>query len=110
MADNSAGTVAINLVLNNTAFNNQVKNSVKSTENAFTSAFKTVGTVIATAFAVDKVIEFGRTVVKAALEKGLVVISAGSNVIRMVPPLVIEKEHVDEMIEKLDAVLAELEA
>lgn len=36
-----------------------------------------------------------------ALEYGLIVITAGSNVLRMVPPLVIEKEHVDEMIEKL---------
>ena len=47
-------------------------------------------------------------VAKAALEKGLIVISAGTNVIRMVPPLVIEKEHVDEMVAKLDAVLAEM--
>lgn len=47
-------------------------------------------------------------VAKAALEKGLIVISAGSNVIRMVPPLVIEPEHVDEMISKLDEVLAEM--
>ena len=46
-------------------------------------------------------------VTKAALEKGLIVISAGKNVIRMVPPLVIEKCHVDEMIEKLEAVLNE---
>lgn len=36
-----------------------------------------------------------------ALEYGLIVITAGSNVLRFVPPLVIEKEHVDEMIEKL---------
>lgn len=43
-----------------------------------------------------------------ALEKGLLIISAGSDVIRFVPPLVIEKEHIDEMIEKLDAVLAEM--
>ena len=47
-------------------------------------------------------------VAKAALEKGLIVISAGSNVIRMVPPLVIEKEHVDEMIMKLELVLSEM--
>lgn len=47
-------------------------------------------------------------VAKAALEKGLIVISAGTNVIRMVPPLVIEKGHVDEMVAKLDAVLAEM--
>ncbi len=37
-------------------------------------------------------------IVKKALEKGLIIISAGNNVIRFVPPLVIEKEHVDEMI------------
>lgn len=36
-----------------------------------------------------------------ALEHGLIIITAGSNVLRFVPPLVIEKEHVDEMIEKL---------
>ena len=40
-------------------------------------------------------------IVSKALENGLVVISAGGNVLRMLPPLVIEKEHVDEMIEKL---------
>ncbi|MBO5159701.1 MAG: aspartate aminotransferase family protein [Lachnospiraceae bacterium] len=40
-------------------------------------------------------------IINKALENGLVIISAGSNVIRMLPPLVIEKEHVDEMIEKL---------
>ena len=38
-------------------------------------------------------------------EQKLVIISAGTNIIRFVPPLVIEKEHVDEMVEKLSAVL-----
>lgn len=41
----------------------------------------------------------------AALEAGLIVITAGSNVLRFVPPLIIEEKHVDEMIEKLDGVL-----
>ncbi|UWP58365.1 aspartate aminotransferase family protein [Ruminococcus gauvreauii] len=40
-------------------------------------------------------------VVNRALENGLLVISAGSDVLRLVPPLVITREHVDEMIEKL---------
>lgn len=43
-------------------------------------------------------------VTTAALEQGLLIISAGTNVIRLVPPLVIEKQHVDEMIEKLEKV------
>lgn len=42
-------------------------------------------------------------IVKKALENGLIVISAGSNVIRFVPPLVITRENIDEMIEKLEA-------
>ena len=42
-------------------------------------------------------------IVNKALENGLIIISAGSNVLRMLPPLVIEKEHVDEMIRKLKA-------
>lgn len=46
------------------------------------------------------------SVVKKALENGLLVISAGSDVLRMVPPLVITKEDIDEMIEKLEKSLA----
>lgn len=45
-------------------------------------------------------------VIKRSLENGLIVISAGSDVIRLVPPLVIEKEHIDEMVEKLEKSLA----
>lgn len=40
-----------------------------------------------------------------ALEHGLIIITAGSDVLRFVPPLIIEKKHVDEMAEKLNAVL-----
>ncbi len=43
----------------------------------------------------------GEIVKKALLENRLVLISAGSNVIRFVPPLVISKEDVDMMVEKL---------
>ena len=41
-----------------------------------------------------------------ALEEGLLIISAGSDVLRFVPPLVIEKEHVDEMISILEDCIA----
>lgn len=43
----------------------------------------------------------GEIVVKSQ-EAGLLVITAGNNVLRLVPPLVIENRHVDEMIEKLE--------
>lgn len=46
-------------------------------------------------------------VIQKAMEKGLIVISAGGNVLRLVPPLVITKAHVDEFLEKLEDVLAE---
>lgn len=41
----------------------------------------------------------------AALKEGLLVISARSDVIRLVPPLIVEKEHIDELMEKLKKVL-----
>ena len=47
-------------------------------------------------------------VITKAMDKGLIIINAGANILRFVPPLVIEKEHVDEMIQILDEVFAEL--
>ncbi len=44
-------------------------------------------------------------VINKAQEKGLILISASGNVIRFVPPLVIEKSHVDEMIAILESCL-----
>lgn len=44
-------------------------------------------------------------VISECLEKGLVLINAGSNVLRFVPPLVIREEHVDEMAEILHEAL-----
>ncbi len=46
-------------------------------------------------------------VVRAALDNGLVLITAGADVIRFLPPLVITKADVDEMIEKLKKSLSE---
>ena len=40
-------------------------------------------------------------VINRAIEEGLLIISAKGNVLRFVPPLIIEKEHIDEIIEKL---------
>ncbi len=39
------------------------------------------------------------------MEEGLLVIQAHGNVLRLVPPLIVEKEHIVEMIEKLKKAL-----
>ncbi len=44
-------------------------------------------------------------IVKASLEKGLVVLTAGSDVLRLLPPLVAEKADIDEMFDILDSIL-----
>ena len=44
-------------------------------------------------------------IILKAQELGLLIISAGKNTIRLLPPLIITKEHVDEMIEKLKSAI-----
>lgn len=43
-----------------------------------------------------------REIIDRAIEKGLILINAGAEIIRFVPPLVITRENVDEMISILD--------
>ena len=45
-----------------------------------------------------------------ALEKGLMIITAGGNVLRFVPPLVIEEADIDEAVSVLDSCIAALTA
>ncbi len=49
-----------------------------------------------------------KDIIQKCLDKGLILFSAGTNVIRFVPPLVITKADVDEMIVKLSAALDEV--
>lgn len=44
-------------------------------------------------------------IIAKAQEQGLIIITAGKNIIRIVPPLIITEEHVDEMICKLKAAI-----
>ena len=58
-------------------------------------------------------LEFSRPVgdiINKALDKGLILINAGTDIIRFVPPLVITKEHVDDMIVILRTCLDEIAA
>ena len=45
-----------------------------------------------------------------AREQNMLTTKAGDNVLRLLPPLIIEKKHVDEAIEKLDAALQQYSA
>ena len=42
-------------------------------------------------------------------EEGLIVCSAGEKVLRLLPPLVVEKEHLDLAVEKLGSLLAQVQ-
>lgn len=48
-----------------------------------------------------------KDIVVKCMEKGLLLVGAGENTIRFVPPLIIAKEHIDEGIEILENVLKE---
>jgi acetylornithine/N-succinyldiaminopimelate aminotransferase len=50
-----------------------------------------------------------KDIIPMVMEAGLILITAGANVIRFVPPLVIEKQHVDEMLAIFDGVLSNYE-
>jgi len=43
--------------------------------------------------------------VQALMEKGVIVLLAGANVIRLLPPLVITKEEIDQALKALQEVL-----
>lgn len=43
-----------------------------------------------------------KEIINRAMDQNLILISAGANIIRFIPPLVIEKQHVDEMLEILE--------
>lgn len=48
--------------------------------------------------------------IDSAMQKGMLIISAGGNTIRIVPPLIITKSEIDAAISILKRVLTEVEA
>ncbi|MDE6055134.1 MAG: aminotransferase class III-fold pyridoxal phosphate-dependent enzyme, partial [Lachnospiraceae bacterium] len=48
-------------------------------------------------------------VINRAIEKGLLLINAGTNIIRFIPPLIVSKTDVDHMTEIVDDCFAEME-
>lgn len=56
-------------------------------------------------------LEFDRPVkdiVKSCLDKGLIVVTAGPHVVRMLPPFIIEEKDVDQMIHILETAIQEI--
>ncbi len=49
-----------------------------------------------------------KDIIPKVMDKGLILISAGANVLRFLPPLIIKKEEIDEMITILDLCLSEM--
>ncbi len=49
-----------------------------------------------------------KDIIPAVMQQGLIVISAGANVLRFVPPLIVEKEHIDQMIQILEGCLSKV--
>jgi acetylornithine/succinyldiaminopimelate/putrescine aminotransferase len=55
--------------------------------------------------ALELTVEVG-PLIEAGYQNGLLLVNAGTHVVRFVPPLVIDKVHVDALVEKLSAMLA----
>jgi predicted acetylornithine/succinylornithine family transaminase len=49
-------------------------------------------------------------IIAQGYQHGLILVNAGTNVIRFVPPLIVEKTHVDQLIDKLTSILAEAQS
>ncbi|MDW8193282.1 MAG: aspartate aminotransferase family protein [Nitrososphaerota archaeon] len=50
------------------------------------------------------------SIIMKALDRGVIVLDAGKNVLRFLPPLVIEKDQIDQVISVLDSILKEEES
>jgi acetylornithine/N-succinyldiaminopimelate aminotransferase len=48
-------------------------------------------------------------IIEAGYQQGLIMVNAGTNIIRFVPPLIVERGHVDQLVEKLTGILADIQ-
>ena len=60
------------------------------------SSIRGIGLMVGMDVAVDV-----KKVIRACIDNGLLVAKAGENTVRFTPPLIIEKSHIDEAIEKI---------
>jgi len=55
----------------------------------------------------DKGIKHGMEIVQQLFERGVLINFAGMRVLRFIPPLIVSREEIDQLIDKLATVLAE---
>ena len=53
-------------------------------------------------------LENNEILIKSLINQKLLTVKAGQNVIRMLPPLILEMKHVDEAISKIDKAFSNL--
>ena len=53
-------------------------------------------------------VENNEILIKSLIKEKLLTVKAGQNVIRMLPPLILEMKHVEEAIEKIDKAFSNL--
>ena len=64
----NVGSVWFNITSNKSAFTKEIKSAAGSAESVFGSSMKKVGKLVASAFAVSKVVDFGKKCVQVASE------------------------------------------
>jgi 4-aminobutyrate aminotransferase len=57
----------------------------------------------------EKAPEFRARILQAAFEKGLLILGAGENTLRLCPPLVVDEEQVDFALRTIEACISEIE-
>jgi acetylornithine/N-succinyldiaminopimelate aminotransferase len=70
---------------------------------AFITEVRGIGLIIGAELSIP-----GSEIVRKALEKGLLINVAQDRVLRFVPPLIVEKQEIDEMIAILKTILSEV--
>lgn len=96
---------ARDLIANSLEVGNYFQEKLRALENPKIRTVRGLGLMIGVEFK-EKVAPY----VKALKEHGVVVINAGATVIRFVPPLIITKAEVDEVMSRFEKALAQVQA
>ena len=112
---NPISTAGANVVVDE-IINNGILNNVKingeylfSNLNKLKSKYDFIKEVRGLGFMVGVDFEFEvASIISHLKDKGLLVLNAGNNVLRLLPPLIVNKKHIDEAIGILDEVLSEI--